>query len=377
MISPYWSLAAIPALAFAMTAVNAATWRRGRVGPKLGRRVSVLIPARNEGPRIAQCVRAIAASRQPVLEIICFDDDSTDETPRVLAELQKEIPALRVVRGRGLPSGWVGKPHACERLYREATTDVLVFVDADVTLAPQGLERLLSAIDDGADVVTAVPWQRCVTPVERWVVPFLLLSYVSWLPLELVGRTKDDRVVAANGQLLAVRRPVLERLGGFRCVAREIVDDVAFCRQAKRQGAKVVFLDGTAMASCRMYRTAREVWAGFSKNMHEGVGGSLALAAVVLTYAAAFVAPWLALALGITVLPALFLPAAVAVASNLGQRLLLWLRWGQSPGGLFSHPLGALLVIVIALNSLRWSLRGAIHWAGRSYAASHARKGPA
>lgn len=369
-------IAVAPLAACAMTLVNAATWRRGRKGARFPGRVSVLIPARNEAERLPAALRAVARSRHPVHEIIVYDDGSTDSSAEVLADLASEIPCLRVIRGGDLPAGWVGKPHACERLAGAATGDLLLFLDADVELDESGLERLASVHASGARLVTAVPRQITRSPVEQLVVPFLLLTYLSWLPLELVARVRDERVVAANGQVLSIDRRALDDIGGFAAVRSEIVDDVALARSAKRAGLRVAFVDGTSIASCRMYRDARSVWQGFSKNIYEGVGSAPALLAVVALYFATFVLPWLALAAAIA-RPALVAPAALAVGANLLQRAVLSTRWRQSGWGLFHQAIGALFVIAIALNSLRWSLRGQIHWAGRSYAPRAARRGMA
>jgi chlorobactene glucosyltransferase len=359
-----------------MTLVNAATWRRGREGARFEGRVSVLIPARNEAARLPAALRAIAKSRHPVHEIIVYDDGSTDTSAAVLADLAQEIPYLRVIRGGDLPAGWVGKPHACERLAAAATGDFFLFLDADVELDETGLERLASIHASGARLVTAVPRQIARSPVEQLVVPFLLLTYLSWLPLELVARLRDERVVAANGQVLSIHREALAALGGFAAVRSEIVDDVALVRCAKRAGLRVAFADGTSIATCRMYRDARSVWQGFSKNIHEGVGSAPALLGVIALYFATFVLPWLVLAAAI-LRPWLVLPAALAVGANLVQRAVLSVRWRQSGWGLLHQAFGALCVIAIALNSLRWSMRGQIHWAGRSYAPRAARRGVA
>ncbi|MBL9027277.1 MAG: glycosyltransferase [Myxococcales bacterium] len=373
-----WALCVLPGVALTMTVVNALSWQRGKTTGTLDEKLSVLIPARNEATRLPAGLRALARSSVRIHEILVYDDDSTDDTPAVLAELSREIPQLRVIRGQPLPAGWVGKPHACHRLSQEATGDLLCFLDADVLVEPEGLARVASILRGaGADVVTAMPRQIMQTVAERLVVPFLLLSYVSWLPLELVPRTKDPRIVAANGQVLAVRRSALQRMGGFRAIAQEIVDDVAFCRRAKEANLRVVFADGTEIASCRMYATPKQVWEGFSKNIHEGVGSALALLLVVLVYLATFVAPAAAAIVASAAAPTLLVPASVATSLTVSQRALTWLRWRQPVTGLVTHPLGAIAVVAIALNSLTWSLRGEIKWAGRRYASRSARRSAA
>jgi hypothetical protein len=106
------------------------------------------------------------------------------------------------------------------------------------------------------------------------------------------------------------------------------------------------------------------------------VGGSAPLVGVITLYFITFILPWLALAASPWV-PALLPAACVAALANLCQRLLLVLRWRQSPWGLVHHLAGALIVIAIAINSLLWSARGDIRWAGRRYAARAARRGVA
>ena len=68
--------------------------------------ISVCIPARNEAHTIAACVEAIFAQTYPQLEMIVIDDQSTDATPRILANLHSTFPSLIVVEGAPLPPGW-------------------------------------------------------------------------------------------------------------------------------------------------------------------------------------------------------------------------------------------------------------------------------
>ena len=373
MSSAIWALAVAPALPLALTLLNVATWRRGRVDGRSDDRVSVLVPARNEQATIEACIRAIVDNGDRVHEIVVCDDQSTDATPSILKRLHSEIPHLRVIRGRELPEGWVGKPHACHQLAEAASGDGLVFVDADTMLEPSAVARVLSLMSPAtggrrASIVTAVPQQRMETFFERLVMPLLVMTYTSWLPLFLVSASQNPRFVAANGQLLAVREPAYDRLGGFAAVANEIVDDVTFCRRAKERGEKVVFADGSLMASCRMYTSASGVWDGFSKNIYEGIGGTRwALALVIGLHLAVFVAPYVALGLALMGMTALWTPAVVGVGANVLLRAVLALRFGQPPEGVLLHPLSVLVLCAIAVNSYRWSVRGRLTWAGRTY----------
>jgi chlorobactene glucosyltransferase len=353
-----WTCAALAVGVLLITLLNLAVWPRGRRAG--ARRLSLLVPARNEAGNIAGCLQSAASGTIRPEEIVVCDDGSTDDT----AEIARRAADVTVISGRTLPAGWVGKPHACQQLGDHvAGAELLVFIDADVTLEPDGLERLVSILEDNdADIVSAVPQQEMGSWFERLIMPLLHVMY-AWLPMPLVWRTSDPRFVAANGQLLVMRRRAWERLGGFRGVAHEVVDDMALCRLAKQSGLRVVFADGHHMARCRMYTSAAEVWAGFSKNIYEGTGGRpAALAGVVGLQLSAFVAPWFLLAV-----PSLRVPALIAIVAALVMRLVMVWRHRHP---LWSVPLHAPAVVVlcaIAANSMRWSRAGRIQWRGRTY----------
>lgn len=382
---PWLLLAAPAALPLLFTTINALTWPRGRPGkqPEPDLRLSVLVPARNEAGNIEACVRAIFASDAPLLELLVFDDGSTDATPQILARLQGEYPLLRVIQGDGLPAGWVGKPHACHRLSQEARGDLLLHLDADVVLAPDGLSRLLDLAarpiaGRRPDLVTAVPRQVMGSAAERLMMPVLHLTYSSWLPLILIPRVADGRVLAANGQVLLVRRAALQAAGGWAAVRHEIVDDMAMCRRVKEQGGCVLFADGHRIAACRMYDSGPALWKGFSKNLYEGIGGSLTgLLGVLLLYGLSFVLPFLALPLAAALQAPTWAAAATAgIALNLLTRTILALRHAHAPWAVLLHPVAVLGLLGIAVNSRRWSQQGRIEWAGRTYAARAQRSAP-
>ncbi len=370
----YWALLAAPAvMVLGLNVINAMFWTRGR--PRGKREFTVLIPARNEEASIERCVRSVAESELKPKQIVVYDDGSTDKTPEILSSLQSDIPFLEVVQGNGLPDGWVGKPHACHQLASHAESGTLLFLDADVELQPEGLSRIAGLFEDyDASVVTAMPRQRVESFAERLVLPLLHLTYTSWLLLPLIWRTNDPRFLAANGQVLAVTRETYDAIGGFEAVKSEVVDDMAFCRNAKSNKRRVVFADGHHIAVCRMYENAAGVWEGFSKNLYEGVGANpIALVAVLMLYLGTFIAPIAGLIASIW-LPELLLPAAVGTVSVLAIRTLLMVRHGHPfIESILLHPLAILAFVSIAINSFIWNVKGAIHWSGRSYAPKKAR----
>ncbi len=352
----------------ALNLVNLAVWPRADEVVDDPASISVLIPARNEEDNIERAVRAALAVRPMVHEVIVCDDDSTDRTGQILELLAMEEPRLRVISGGPLPDGWVGKPHACHQLGQVATGELLVFVDADTALSPDAGRRLVALMQRyRSKVVTAFPRQQLSGLAEQLVVPLLVLTFTSWLPLDLVYKHIDPRFLVVNGQVMAFRSEAYASIGGYEAVRNAIVDDMEICRRAKELDQRVVFVDGQALATTRMYQAASEVWLGFSKNLFVGLGSSLvALAGMVTLYLLAFVFPYLRLGVELAI-GAPSVAALVGVGFNLGARGLLARRHGHSLLSVLLHPLAVVVLLAIAVNSAIWARRGQIRWRGRTY----------
>ena len=68
--------------------------------------VSCCIPARDEAGNLEACVRSLLDGGHQRIEVLVYDDESTDETPAILARLSEEDPRVRAVGTRPLPEGW-------------------------------------------------------------------------------------------------------------------------------------------------------------------------------------------------------------------------------------------------------------------------------
>lgn len=108
-------------------------------------RLSCLIPAYNEGPRIAR-VLEVALATAAIDEVIVIDDGSTDGTVAVAESFAPRHPRLRVLRQQ--ENG--GKTRAVARGVAEATGSHLLLLDSDlVGLTPPALEALIAPVASG------------------------------------------------------------------------------------------------------------------------------------------------------------------------------------------------------------------------------------
>src|ERR1700761_7504741 len=103
--------AAVPAVLFV---VNLRRFRPPTADARsTASRVAVLVPARNEEANIAEALEAVLASRGVELEVLVYDDGSTDQTAAILRRLANADPRVSWIQGDDLPLGWNGKQHAC------------------------------------------------------------------------------------------------------------------------------------------------------------------------------------------------------------------------------------------------------------------------
>lgn len=271
-------------------AVNARLLRRpGLPGTA---RASVLIPARNEADHISDCLTALRD--QEIVEILVLDDGSTDDTAALVQRAAVADPRIRLIRGAELPTGWLGKPFACQQLSDAAdpTSTVLVFLDADVRLEPGAVAAATGILErTGLDLVSPHPRQLAFSPAERLLQPLLQWSWLTTLPLRLAERSSRPSLGAANGQFLLIERGTYVRAGRHTAVKADVLEDLALLRAVKASGGRGGVVDGSALASCRMYTNWGEVRDGYGKSLWAAFGSTPGAAAVVGVLGLAYLVP--------------------------------------------------------------------------------------
>jgi glycosyltransferase involved in cell wall biosynthesis len=316
---------------------------------------SVLVPARDEAHRLPAALAALRA--QEAAEILVLDDESADDTASVVERAAAADQRVRLLRGTPVPAGWTGKNWACQQLADAARGELLVFCDADVSLAPGALDAIWSGMRrQRADVFSVFPRQRTVTPGERLLVPLIDEVLLAFLPHVLL-RLPVTGAATANGQLLAFRRAAYRTLGGHASVAGKLVEDVAMARRVRAVGWPLGLALGGDLVSARMYRGYRESVRGFGKSLREAHGGSdVALAGALGWHILAYTVPWMLARHNWT--------WRVIGALGLAQRLLVNLKTGRRA------PAEAALVPVTPLAALPayvLAFRRAATWKSRRY----------
>jgi hypothetical protein len=264
--------------------------------PPVRERVAVLLPVRDEAARVEPCLRALLAQTGlRNLQIRVLDDDSSDGTVDVVQAVAASDPRVTVLRGEPLPSGWWGKPHACQQLADDTDAEVLVFVDADVVLEPQAVAATVALLRwTGLELVSPYPRQVAVGAAERIVQPLLEWSFLTTLPLRLAERSPRPGLAAANGQFLAVDALAYRRAGGHAAVRADMLEDIALLRTVKHAGGRGGVVDGSEIATCRMYDGWPALREGYAKSLWSAFGSPGGAAAVCGLLGLVYVVPPLA-----------------------------------------------------------------------------------
>lgn len=366
--------AALALLPLLLAISNLRLFRAPAGPPPPGTSVSILIPARNEEGNIAACVGAALASKDVSVEVVVLDDHSDDGTAAIVEGLARADPRLRLERAPPLPAGWCGKQHACHVLARRARYPVLLFIDADVRLAPEAAGAaagFLLSRDIG--LASGFPRELTGSAAERLMIPLIHLLLLGYLPMALMRRRSDVGLAAGCGQLIIVRKDAYVRAGGHAAIRASLHDGLMLTRAFRRAGIMTDLFDATGLASCRMYEGGRALWSGFAKNATEGMATPRALPLWTVLLFGGHVLPWALLPVCVAAgAPAIAVAAsAVGVFANLALRAALAARFRQSWVAILAHPLS-----MLAMLALQWSalisagLGKPASWRGRSYSAS-------
>ena len=133
-------------------------------------KVSIIIPCYNSAKYLAACMDSVLAQTMPDFEAILIDDGSKDDTlaiAKAIAEKDSRVRVLAQANSGVSAARNLGLDHCCG--------EWVTFVDSDDLIVPDMLETMLSAAQDGVDMVVCAHKtfsedgaQEIVIPETRW-----------------------------------------------------------------------------------------------------------------------------------------------------------------------------------------------------------------
>jgi chlorobactene glucosyltransferase len=235
--------------------------------------VSVVVPARNEQGNIEKCILSLLAQNYPNFEVIVIDDNSTDDTLKIMKEIERTIvPAnnrLKIISLIHKPDNWTGKTWASQQGYLQSSGSILLFTDADTYYSSK--DTILLTISymqkQNLDVLSGIPsidlrdfWSKIIIPLWD------LVSVLFGVNIADVNNTKS-KVAYIMGSFFLIHKTVLEEVGTFQSVSKAVQEDRALGVRIKEAGysMKIVRIDD--MVSALWSRDLNTLWHGIGRTL--------------------------------------------------------------------------------------------------------------
>jgi glycosyltransferase involved in cell wall biosynthesis len=119
--------------------------------------LSIVIPAYNESARIERTLARVMECVEQQhwdAEVLVVDDGSKDATPEIIQQWMQRYPRLQLIKNGGNR----GKGYSVRNGLLQASGEIVMFTDADLSAPMEEAERLFAAIRDGADVAIGSRW---------------------------------------------------------------------------------------------------------------------------------------------------------------------------------------------------------------------------
>jgi glycosyltransferase involved in cell wall biosynthesis len=311
--------------------------------------VSVCIPARNERHMMTRCLEQVLASRYPKLEVIVFDDCSTDDTSALIRAFAHD--GVRFIEGSPPGPEWLGKNHALQRLLDEASGRYVVFMDVDTEVSPDTIGQLVAHMDaHDLTMLSALPQRHYEGLIRTIISP---LRYFWSLLLH------SRRRPACASNLWMVRRTTCIADGGFHPLAADIQPEVTL---AARYIDHYHFLLSHRLLRLRYYKTMRSQFETAVRLRYPLLGRSLLRSVLCVMAEVLLVAIWIVMiytspVIGILLILLSCLPYALycQYAARGGIVLLMPVVF----------PFLIVLDAVITIVSAAKYLSGTVTWKGR------------
>lgn len=195
-------------------------------------KLSILIPAYNEEKNIARCLKSIQDSNynKELLEIIVVDDKSTDNTKNIV----NEFANVKLIEGPHQ-----GKAESLNLGLKHCTNELILTLDADVTLDPNTIKKMTIPMENNQVAAT-----NAIAMIRN---PKKMLEYFQMVEFCLnniirTSFTKSfDNSIWFFGAVACYKKSILNKIGGFK--KDTLTEDMDICLEMYNHKYKIITIE--------------------------------------------------------------------------------------------------------------------------------------
>lgn len=193
--------------------------------------VTIMVPAHNEGIVIGKTVRSLMRFTYPQdrYEVIVINDNSSDNSAQILADLQREYGRERlIVINTDAQTGGKGKSNALNIGLKQAKGSVIAIYDADNTPAADALTLLVENLMNDEKLGAVIGKFRTRNRNASILTRFVNIETLAYQCMNQAGRYFFFKLCTIPGTNFVIRRSILEAMGGWDTKALSEDTEISF-----------------------------------------------------------------------------------------------------------------------------------------------------
>jgi glycosyltransferase involved in cell wall biosynthesis len=335
--------------------------------------VAIIIAVRNEEAELKNALTSVCHLAYNNYKIIVVNDRSTDNSGKILAELQATFSNIKVVNIEILPQGWLGKNNALYTGYISSEEDYLLFTDADVVFKKDVLAKAMSfCLQNDLDHLTILPEITTRSVVLKSIISTFVIILTA-IQRPWAAKIKTSNASMGVGAFNLVKREAYIHAGTHKAIAMRPDDDLRLAAFIKRTGGTADVLYGTNEIQVEWYKTVKEFINGLMKNAFSGFDYNVIKVIVGVTGMLLF----FVLPLPLILIFGNGWERILAICMLLSQLLLYWKMPGSKTKwwyGLLNIYGGIIVTYTIAKAAIINLRNGGIYWRETFYSLKELRK---
>jgi cellulose synthase/poly-beta-1,6-N-acetylglucosamine synthase-like glycosyltransferase len=204
--------------------------------------ISIMIPAHNEGIVIVETLESMARLEYPEgkLEVIVVNDGSKDDTAELVEKMVAKYPDRLKLFNVPADKAARGKSAALNLGLLECKHQVIGIFDADNTPQPDSILHLARQLTDNPKLGAVIGQFRCINKAKNLLTRFINLEGLAFQWIVQGGRWRMMRISTLPGTNYLIRRPLLEKLGGWDVEA--LAEDAEMSIRIYEEGYLIKFV---------------------------------------------------------------------------------------------------------------------------------------